>query len=311
MDRDGREPDGLVAHQELERCTAQRGCSSAELREVQQLNRKGAEGAAEGLLFAATLLDGIALVRALPAAVRAAPKLLRAGADGVRAVVKGVVTRAGAKRPLRTSTSAKTPVQNALGHWTKHAKDAAAFGRARNQHLSSLAAAALVLSCGGGDDPDKGKPITQVPASAVFFHADLHGSPLAVTSAKGDVVRQVSYHAYGAERFHSGRAEPRSFVGKERDAGSGLSDFGARAYRPELGIFVSPDPVAVFEPEEGIGDPRRLLPYSYGGGDPITQVDPSGRIFDTIVDIGFVAYDLYRIGADNVFGNEETSAPTC
>ena len=89
MDRDGREPDGLGAHQELERCTAQRGCSSAELREVQQLNRKGAEGAAEGLLFAATLLDGIALVRALPAAVRAAPKLLRAGADGVRAVVKG------------------------------------------------------------------------------------------------------------------------------------------------------------------------------------------------------------------------------
>ena len=192
-----------------------------------------------------------------------------------------------------------------MGHWTKHAKDAAAFGRARNQHLSSLAAAALVLSCGGRDDPDKGKPITQVPASAVFFHADLHGSPLAVTSAKGDVVRQVSYHAYGAERFHSGRAEPRSFVGKERDAGSGLSDFGARAYRPELGIFVSPDPVAVFEPEEGIGDPRRLLPYSYGGGDPITQVDPSGRIFDTIVDIGFVAYDLYRIGADNVFGNED------
>ena len=73
----------------------------------------------------------------------------------------------------------------------------------------------------------------------------------------------------------------------------------------KLGIFVSPDPVAVFEPEEGIGDPRRLLPYSYGGGDPITQVDPSGRIFDTIVDIGFVAYDLYRIGADNVFGNED------
>ena len=61
--------------------------------------RKGAEGAAEGLLFAATLLDGIALVRALPAAVRAAPKLLRTGADGVRAVVKGVVTRAGARGP--------------------------------------------------------------------------------------------------------------------------------------------------------------------------------------------------------------------
>ena len=170
---------------------------------------------------------------------------------------------------------------------------------------ASLAAAALALSCGGGDNPAKGKPITQVPSSAVFFHADLHGSPLAVTSAKGDVVRQVSYHAYGAERFQNGRQEPFSFVGKERDSGSGLSDFGARAYRPELGIFVSPDPVAVFEPEEGIGDPRRLLPYSYGGGDPITQVDPSGRIFDTIVDIGFVAYDLYRIGADNVFGNED------
>ena len=90
----------------LKRCTAQRGCSSAELREVQQLNRKGAEGAAEGLLFAATLLDGIALVRALPAAVRAAPKLLRAGADGVRAVVKGVVTRAGGSGGRRKMSEA-------------------------------------------------------------------------------------------------------------------------------------------------------------------------------------------------------------
>ncbi|HMR05112.1 MAG TPA: RHS repeat-associated core domain-containing protein [Polyangiaceae bacterium] len=97
VDRDGREPDGPGAHQELKRCTAQRGCSSAELQQVQEHNRKGAEGAGEGLLFAATVLDGIALARALPAAVRAAPKLLRAGADGVRQVVKKAASWVGGK----------------------------------------------------------------------------------------------------------------------------------------------------------------------------------------------------------------------
>ncbi len=128
VDRDGREPDGLGAHQELERCTAQRGCSSAELREVQQLNRKGAEGAAEGLLFAATLLDGIALVRALPAAVRAAPKLLRAGADGVRAVVKGVVTRAGARGGPGAGTA---PGKTVLGHFPAYVEKATELGARR------------------------------------------------------------------------------------------------------------------------------------------------------------------------------------
>ena len=43
-------------------------------------------------------------------------------------VGRGACGGRGVKRPLWTSTSAKTPVQNALGHWTKHAK-AAPFKR--------------------------------------------------------------------------------------------------------------------------------------------------------------------------------------
>ena len=36
--------------------------------------------------------------------------------------------------------------------------------------------------------------------------------------------------------------------------------------------------------------------YGYALADPVNLTDPSGQILDTILDIGFIAYDLYRIG---------------
>jgi RHS repeat-associated protein len=55
------------------------------------------------------------------------------------------------------------------------------------------------------------------------------------------------------------------FTGKERDAESGLDDFGARYYGSSTGRFMSPDwadrPSAV--PYAILGDPQSLNLYSY------------------------------------------------
>lgn len=61
------------------------------------------------------------------------------------------------------------------------------------------------------------------------------------------------------------------FNGQRLDPLTGLYHLGEgrRAYSPELMIFLSPDPLAVF----GAGG---LNPYAYCAGDPINMVDPSG-----------------------------------
>jgi RHS repeat-associated protein len=67
-----------------------------------------------------------------------------------------------------------------------------------------------------------------------------------------------------------------------------------RDYDPTTGRYIQADPIGL----EG-GD----NPYLYAEGNPVRYVDPKGLFIDTIADIGFVLYDLYRIGKDNIFGD--------
>ncbi|HMA94699.1 MAG TPA: RHS repeat-associated core domain-containing protein, partial [Polyangiaceae bacterium] len=121
--------------------------------------------------------------------------------------------------------------------------------------------------------------IATVPEGTEFYLPDAQVTPLAVTKANGQVRSRSLYHAYGQVRAQSGEhTDPFGFVGNEEDRGSGLSDFNARSYRPELGIFYAVDPLALFEPEKTIGAPSRLLAYAYAGGDPINNADPSGLV---------------------------------
>jgi hypothetical protein len=55
-----------------------------------------------------------------------------------------------------------------------------------------------------------------------------------------------------------------------------------------------------------LSDPQQLNSYSYARNNPIVNKDPSGEILDTILDIGFIAYDLYDLGRAYLAG-EDTS----
>ena len=125
--------------------------------------------------------------------------------------------------------------------------------------------------------------ITGIPEGAEFYLPDAQVTPLAVTKANGQVRSRSLYHAYGQVRAQSGEhTDPFGYVGNEEDRGSGLSDFNARPYRPEIGIFYAVDPLALFEPEKTIGAPARLFAYAYAGGDPINGSDASGLTFGEI-----------------------------
>jgi RHS repeat-associated protein len=100
------------------------------------------------------------------------------------------------------------------------------------------------------------------------------GSVEAVLDAGGNAVARYEYDAFGnlltAEGDRPELAGRFGFVGRERDAVSGCYWLRARWYDPEIGRFLSPDPL-----EFAAGDGNL---YRYARNQPLSQVDRSGTI---------------------------------
>lgn len=112
-------------------------------------------------------------------------------------------------------------------------------------------------------------------AGTEFYLPDAQLTPQVVIKATSAVRSRSPSHAYGQVRAQSGEhADSVGHVGNEENRGSGLSDYRVKPYRPELGIFYAPGSVALLAPEKTIGNPARLQPYAYAGGNPINQTNP-------------------------------------
>ncbi|SDO86648.1 RHS repeat-associated core domain-containing protein [Streptomyces sp. cf386] len=94
---------------------------------------------------------------------------------------------------------------------------------------------------------------------------------LAVTAVAGVVTRR-RYTPFGDERDSTVplSGSDRGFLGKAEDPSTGLSLLGARVYDPELGRFLSTDPLT--SPYQ----PQKLSSYSYSENDPVNYSDPTG-----------------------------------
>jgi len=90
------------------------------------------------------------------------------------------------------------------------------------------------------------------------------------------------------------------FTNYEHDTDTGLEYAKARYYHSSKGQFISQDPVfwEVGQTEDGkkvLTNPQAQNSYLYANGNPIVNKDPEGRIADTLLDIGFIAYDTYKL----------------
>lgn len=101
---------------------------------------------------------------------------------------------------------------------------------------------------------------------------DHHGtSQLAIDYASRNFTRRASM-PYGDPRGTQPAVWPddKGFLGGPKDSSTGLTHLGAREYDPGVGRFLSRDPVTVAD------DSAQLNPYTYGGGNPVGNTDPSG-----------------------------------
>jgi len=115
-----------------------------------------------------------------------------------------------------------------------------------------------------------------------YYLYDGLGSVRQVTNSSKDVTDSYIYEAFGALVASTGSTEnTRKFTGEDYDATSSLLYLRARYYDPDVGRFISRDPIGV------IGG---INLYGYCGNNPVNWVDPDGKIIGQVISGGLIAY---------------------
>lgn len=98
--------------------------------------------------------------------------------------------------------------------------------------------------------------------TVTYIHTDALGSVVAESDASGNVIKRYDYEPYGAA-VGDGPEDGPSYTGHVSDASTGLSYMQQRYMDPQLGIFLSIDPVS---PHGGsVGQFNR---YRYANSNP-------------------------------------------
>ncbi|MBI1748532.1 MAG: RHS repeat protein, partial [Acidobacteria bacterium] len=114
------------------------------------------------------------------------------------------------------------------------------------------------------------KPISmERDGATLFYHTDELGSIRVLTNTAGAVAQSYSYDAFGNIVQQIGSvANPFTYTGREFDSESGLYYYRSRYYDPQIGRFISEDPVGF---DGGINF------YPYVENNPTNFVDPNGE----------------------------------
>jgi RHS repeat-associated protein len=103
-------------------------------------------------------------------------------------------------------------------------------------------------------------------AGALYFIQDHLGSTRVLTNAAGVSVAKLSYDSFGNS---SGSSLTRyMYTGREFDSDVGVYYYRARWYDPQLGRFISEDPIGFLSGEVNL--------YTYTGNNPTLYSDPFG-----------------------------------
>jgi len=117
----------------------------------------------------------------------------------------------------------------------------------------------------------RSRPINAATETVEYLHTDGLGSPVAATDAAGNRLRYDAYEPYGLRLNRANDNRP-GFTGHVMDAGTGLTYMQQRYYDPQLGRFLSVDPVRA-DPNTG----NHFGRFKYANNSPYRFIDPDGR----------------------------------
>ncbi|MDI9274313.1 RHS repeat-associated core domain-containing protein [Stenotrophomonas sp. PFBMAA-4] len=107
--------------------------------------------------------------------------------------------------------------------------------------------------------------------TVTYIHTDALGSVVAESDANGNVIKRYDYEPYGS--LVGGQIDDGpGYTGHVSDSATGLSYMQQRYMDPQLGVFLSVDPVTAYE--HPLGQFNR---YRYANGNPYRFTDPDGR----------------------------------
>jgi RHS repeat-associated protein len=121
-----------------------------------------------------------------------------------------------------------------------------------------------------------------------YFQQDALGSTRLISDNTGIVSTNYSYTSYGTPSIRTGAPPsylPTAFLfgGQPFAAEAGIFLFGARAYDPRLGHFLSPDEIVPIP-----GSTQSLNRYSYAFNNPSSMIDPDGHFGFLAVLLGII-----------------------
>lgn len=108
-------------------------------------------------------------------------------------------------------------------------------------------------------------------ATPKYQHSDSLGSPIAVTGANKELLETTEYEPYGLVVNRPEKDGP-GFTGHVLDASTGMNYMQQRYYDPQIGRFLSVDPVTAYsKPTQAFNR------YRYANSSPYRFHDPDGR----------------------------------
>ena len=112
-----------------------------------------------------------------------------------------------------------------------------------------------------------------------YYHQDHLGSTRLKTDGNGDSIYDTNYIPFGSTYGESG-SEEFKYTGKREDS-TGLYYYGARYYDPQVGRFITEDPIT-----GSLYDPHSLNRYVYCRNNPHKYTDPDGRLWNVAIGAG-------------------------
>ena len=122
-----------------------------------------------------------------------------------------------------------------------------------------------------------GAPPARAADTVAYYHTDALHSVSVVTDAQGQVIERTRYAPYGQVLNRPLRDGP-GYTGHREDAATGLVYMQQRYYDPEVGRFLSVDPLEADAEKDG-----NFNRYWYANNNPYRYTDPDGRATGTLL----------------------------